>query len=560
MKNREIEAKLKRSVSAAAPDVLQQVISDCKEQKGRVVYMEKTKKKRSIAARIAAVAAAFVVIAAGVTGFQIYRTNYRVASVVELDVNPSIEIQVNGKEKVIDVIGRNKDGQTVIGNMDFKGSGLDVTVNALIGSMLRNGYLSELANSILISVDNDDAAKGADLERRLAAEINEILQSNTFEGAVLSQQISDNADLKKLAEQYDITVGKAQLIQQIAAKNPLYNFADLTTLSINELNLLRANLSDSGDGALDSVNAIGNASDKAYLDEAAVKKVVFAHADVKEADVRGFRMELDYEHGLLVYEVEFYAGNYEYDYDVDAVNGTIISNDKEWEETGVLPIPETGQDKTPGQQPTEQLTEQKDTQGQQPTQQQTQRQTQQQTQRQTQKPAATAIDQAKAKAIAFAHAGVTENQASLVKAKLDYDDGIQKYEIEFYAGNYEYDYEINAADGSILKHEKELKRQQQTQRQTQQVTQQSSQAQQPVTGSQNQNGSQTTVSREQAKATALSHAGLTENQIREYECELDFDDGVKKYEIDFKSGNYEYSYDINATTGSIIKFEKEYDD
>ncbi len=544
MKNREIEAKLKRSVSAAAPDVLQQVISDCKEQKGRVVYMEETKKKKSIAARIAAVAAAFVVIAAGVTGFQIYRTNYRVASVVELDVNPSIEIQANGKEKVIDVIGRNKDGQTVIGNMDFKGSGLDVTVNALIGSMLRNGYLSELANSILISVDNDDAAKGADLERRLAAEINEILQSNTFEGAVLSQQISDNADIKKLAEQYDITVGKAQLIQQIAAKNPLYNFADLTTLSINELNLLRANLSDSGDGALDSVNAIGNASDKAYLDEAAVKKVVFAHADVKEADVRGFRMELDYEHGLLVYEVEFYAGNYEYDYDVDAVNGTIISNDKEWEETGALPIPETGQDKTQGQQPTEQLTEQKDTQGQQPAAQQTQKPTQQQT--------AAAIDQAKAKEIAFGHAGVAENQVSLVKAKLDYDDGIQKYEIEFYAGNYEYDYEINAADGSILKHEKELKRQQ--------AAQQSSQAQQPVTGSQNQNGSQTTVSREQAKATALSHAGLAENQIREYECELDFDDGVKKYEIDFKSGNYEYSYDINATTGSIIKFEKEYDD
>ena len=255
-------------------------------------------------------------------------------------------------------------------------------------------------------------------------------------------------------------------------------------------------------------------------------------------------MELDYEHGLLVYEVEFYAGNYEYDYDVDAVNGTIISNDKEWEETGALPIPETGQDKTQGQQPTEQLTEQKDTQGQQPAAQQTQKPTQQQT--------AAAIDQAKAKEIAFGHAGVAENQVSLVKAKLDYDDGIQKYEIEFYAGNYEYDYEINAADGSILKHEKELKRQQ--------AAQQSSQAQQPVTGSQNQNGSQTTVSREQAKATALSHAGLAENQIREYECELDFDDGVKKYEIDFKSGNYEYSYDINATTGSIIKFEKEYDD
>ena len=41
-------------------------------------------------------------------------------------------------------------------DMDFSGSSLDVAVNAIIGSMLQNGYLNELANSVLISVDNND--------------------------------------------------------------------------------------------------------------------------------------------------------------------------------------------------------------------------------------------------------------------------------------------------------------------------------------------------------------------------------------------------------------------
>ena len=58
----------------------------------------------------------------GLSGFQIYRTNYSVASTVSLDVNPSIEIEVNKKEEVLAVNPRNKDAETVVGSMNFKGS------------------------------------------------------------------------------------------------------------------------------------------------------------------------------------------------------------------------------------------------------------------------------------------------------------------------------------------------------------------------------------------------------------------------------------------------------
>ena len=51
--------------------------------------------------------------------------------------------------------------------------------------------------------------------------------------------------------------------------------------------------------------------------------------------------------------------------------------------------------------------------------------------------------------------------------------------------------------------------------------------------------------------------GVSEGSIREFECELDREDGIMVYEIDFECGNYEYEYEINAATGEIVKYDIE---
>ena len=71
---------------------------------------------------------------------------------------------------------------------------------------------------------------------------------------------------------------------------------------------------------------------------------------------------------------------------------------------------------------------------------------------------------------------------------------------------------------------------------------------------------QNVIGTSKAKSIALSHAGLSADRIYGYKCELDWENGVYVYEIDFKSGRYEYEYDINAYTGTIIKYNREYDD
>lgn len=68
----------------------------------------------------------------------------------------------------------------------------------------------------------------------------------------------------------------------------------------------------------------------------------------------------------------------------------------------------------------------------------------------------TIISQDEAVNIALSHAGVASSETSMLHVKLDYDDGIQVYEIEFYVGNTEYDYEIKAADGTICSYDMEI--------------------------------------------------------------------------------------------------------
>lgn len=425
MTNHDVESKIKQAFENATPDLLDAILQKSQQQKGKVIYMEQKKNKTAPIRRITAIAAALVLCIGGFAGYSAY-ANLAVDSVIELDVNPSIQLEVNSKERVIAVSPLNEDAKIVVGDMDFKGSDVDVAVNALIGSMLRNGYINDMANSILLSVNNDDPAKGAELQSRLSEEINTLLQTDTFEGAVLSQNITADQELDALAQQHGITAGKAKLVQQITAQNAMHTFEELAPLSINELNLL------SSSAGLENVNSVGSASDKAYIGEAEAKAAAVAHAGVKEAEITRYEVEMDYERGTMVYEIEFHHNGREYDYDIDAVTGEVL-----WSES------ERDDDYRSAKQP-------QNSQNQQP-------QDQQNSQQQS-KPAPAEdgyIGKEAAKAAALAHAGLSEAQVSRMKCELDREDGRVVYEIEFKCDGMEYEYEIDASSGSVLKYDKE---------------------------------------------------------------------------------------------------------
>ena len=156
-----------------------------------------------------------------------------------------------------------------------------------------------------------------------------------------------------------------------------------------------------------------NKTKKISADKA--KKIALEDAKLAEKDVTFVKVELEFEDNRLVYDVEFYSGNVEYDYDIDAVSGAIVSADRDIENYVI-----------PAQPSTEATT----------------------------KAQASEISVEKAKQIALSHAGV--GSARFTKAKIDYENGVKVYEIEFKVGNMEYEYDINVLNGAIVSSSAEI--------------------------------------------------------------------------------------------------------
>lgn len=429
MNRTDLETKLESAyASLSAPDVLETVLSDCPSKKGAIIMMQ-NRKKTSVT-RWAGIAAAFVLVLGSAFGFGTYRVNHAVDATVSLDVNPSVELTANRSDRVLHVTANNADGQVILGDMDLSGSDLDVAVNALIGSMVRNGYINELANSILVSVDADDPARSTELQARLTEAINTLLQTEAFSGSVLSQTIAQDHALQPTADQYGITLGKAQLIQEIIDQDARYNFETLAALSINDLNLIH----QAAPADTVQVATTGSASDKAYIGVEAAKAAALEYAGVAEADANYLRAEYDYERGVMVYEVDFTAGSHEYTIDVNALTGEIVAQEKEWDDGDGYAdyIDDVYDIDGPYNDLDNQYEDSYLAQN-----------------------AGSYIGDEAAKTAALDHAGVAAADALNMRCELDEDDGIPVYEIEFDAGVYEYTYEIHAETGAVREREKE---------------------------------------------------------------------------------------------------------
>ena len=161
-----------------------------------------------------------------------------------------------------------------------------------------------------------------------------------------------------------------------------------------------------------------------------------------------------------------------------------------------------------------------------------------------------------AKEIALDDANLTSDKVSFIRTQFDSDNGAEKYDIEFNYGNREYDYEINAINGSIIAYDEDIedyninnnKGANNTTENQQQNN--SNQNQQPIGGA-------TEITIEEAKQIALNHANLTSDKVSFIRSELDVDDGIKKYEIEFSYNNKEYSYEIDSVTGNILSYEQD---
>ena len=404
---------------------------------------------------------AAAILLTGIGAYGAWNGN-RTASIVQLDVNPSVELQVDKDGDVIRTSALNPDGEKILEGMKLKGADADTAVNAIVGSLLRHGYIDELANSILLTVEDENAARGAKLKEELTEEINDILNATAVQAAILSQDMKETT----IAKEENISQGKATLIENIVAANERYKAEELADLSVNELNLIVTNSKIK----VENVASTGNAAENAYIGKDKAKAAAFAHAKVKESDVRELEIEMDYEYKTMVYKVDFASGEYEYDYTIDAKSGEVLHSHREYDDDYVAPAVKKEQETVKKEETTKEqestakkegnsTSDKKQTSNKKQTSDTKKNNTtakKAETSTAKKEDNSTDIGREKAKSIALSHAGFSESSVSRLKVERDVDDGRIEYSVEFTVNGKEYDYEISGSNGKILDYDVEV--------------------------------------------------------------------------------------------------------
>ena len=211
MTERQLEERLRAALEHAAPNDVEGVLSRCAPRQGGAIPITAARARPKKHRWLPLAAAACLVLAVTGGGVGYYLQSNTVASIISLDVNPGVELTVNRQEKVLSAAPTNEDAVDILDGMELKGTPLDVAMNAIVGSLVKNGYVDELANSILITVEDEDTARGARLQQELTSQADAVLASAQVNGAILSQTFQHNDALQQKADEYGISAGKAAL-------------------------------------------------------------------------------------------------------------------------------------------------------------------------------------------------------------------------------------------------------------------------------------------------------------------------------------------------------------
>lgn len=245
-----------------------------------------------------------------------------------------------------------------------------------------------------------------------------------------------------------------------------------------------------------SAGIAGSDGSSQYIAQEEAENIALADAGLSADRVQALRSRLEYDDGRAIYDVEFWTGTDEYDYDIDATTGDILSMDYDAENY------------------------------------------------RSSAAQGDAITEDAARQAALAHAGVADDgTVQFFRCQPDWDDGRHIYEVEFCANGVEYNYELDACTGEVLSYDYDAEYHHHSEH---------------AYGSGNGHGygaSDAAISADEAKNIALQHAGVAEADTTRMEVKLDREDGRLEYDVEWDIGSTDYEYTIDAYTGGVLSFE-----
>ena len=361
-------------------------------------------------------------------------------------------------------------------------------------------------NAVNVCVENNDEERANELGEKFKNEIGSLFDENDLIGGVNSQFCSTSEENKKLAESLGVSVGKLGLAQKVSANTGM-TLEEAVKLSVSEL--------------WDLVDA----KDVKIITKEAALNIAIADAKVDATAVTVISNKIQEMGGAFTFAIKFAVNQCDvYSYEIDAVEGTIIEREYEY-----VPKVEEEKKEEATESESEAETGEAST-GEAGTEESTTEEAEESETKADEKPVKQ-ITKKEALSIAYKDAGADESTAKLKDLK--HMPKEKQYRIEFVVGKVEYEYVINAEDGSIISKESEDKS--------------------AVNDSTTDTTLEITVSAEAALKLAVEKAGVELKAVTKYDIKYNVKKDGAEYKIHFHVGKEHYEYVINAVTGEITE-------
>ena len=235
------------------------------------------------------------------------------AGTFTMDVNPSVEYTIAKSGIVKNVRCLNSDAENALSDVALGKQSVETALTRTVAAYEACGYMENGEATVLISFDSRLDAN-AELKASLSAEIRNALEQTDAVGTlVFHSELTENAEAAKIAEEFHVSLGRADWILTAANKTGL-PMDEIARMSLDELLKFQ------------EVSGISSVSVSKFISLEEAKKIALKDAKLDELaqKIVFTREELSRNQGKPCYLLEFYTGTNQYFYQIDAKSGSII--------------------------------------------------------------------------------------------------------------------------------------------------------------------------------------------------------------------------------------------
>ena len=235
------------------------------------------------------------------------------AGTFTMDVNPSVEYTIAKSGAVKSIRSLNSDAENALSDVALGKQSVETALTRTVAAYEACGYMENGEATVLISFDSRLDAN-AELKASLSAEIQQALEQTDAVGTlVFHSELTENAEVAKIAEEFHVSLGRADWILTAANKTGLPT-DEVARMSLDELLKFQ------------EVSGISSVSVSKFISLEEAKKIALKDAKLDELTQKIVftREELSRNQGKPCYLLEFYTGTNQYFYQIDAKSGSII--------------------------------------------------------------------------------------------------------------------------------------------------------------------------------------------------------------------------------------------